>query len=102
MLGASGLYHLTASGETSWYGFAKAIFEESASLAAATPWFAQATNNLPLITTDVVPISSSEYPTPASRPAYSILSNERLAQTFGIRLPDWRVQLHGAFTDFDS
>ena len=102
MLGASGLYHLTASGETSWYGFAKAIFEESASLAAGTPWFAQTTNNLPLITTHVVPINSSEYPTPASRPAYSILSNERLAQTFGIRLSDWRVQLHGAFTDFDS
>jgi dTDP-4-dehydrorhamnose reductase len=43
------------------------------------------------------PITSAEYPTPAVRPLNSLLSSERLFHTFGVRLPDWRVQLHNAF-----
>lgn len=98
----SGIYHLTAGGETSWADFAKAILEEAASIAPETPWFAQATNNLPLIASRVIPIRTSEYPTPARRPAYSVLSNARLARIFGVRLPDWRSQLHSAFTHSPS
>jgi dTDP-4-dehydrorhamnose reductase len=94
----SGIYHLTAAGETSWADFARAILEEAASIAPDTPWFAQATNKLPLIASRVIPIHTSEYPTPARRPAYSVLSNERLARTFGARLPNWRSQLHSTFT----
>jgi dTDP-4-dehydrorhamnose reductase len=93
-----GIYHMTAAGETSWAGFAKAILEEAASIAPNTPWFAEATGKLPLIASRVVPIRTSEYPTPARRPAYSVLSNERLFQTFSVRLPGWRSQLRSAFT----
>ncbi|WP_250513776.1 dTDP-4-dehydrorhamnose reductase [Caballeronia sp. INDeC2] len=73
----SGVYHLTAGGETSWHGFAEAIFETS-SLAKK-----------PL----VKPIPASAYPTPAKRPANSRMSNDRLAAAFGLRAPHWRDAL---------
>lgn len=71
----SGVYHLTAGGATTWHGFAQAIRDE-AGLAAK-----------------VTPISTAEYPTPAVRPAYSVLDNGRLAAAFGVALPDWRASL---------
>jgi len=74
----SGIYHLTASGETSWHGFAQAIFE-----------LAGAANRRPQLN----PIPASSYPTPAARPANSRLSNDKLAATFGLRAPDWREAL---------
>jgi dTDP-4-dehydrorhamnose reductase len=95
----SGIYHMTARGETTWYDFAKAILEVASMAKAATPWLAAATNNLPLITRRVIPISSGEYLTPARRPAYSVLSNARLTRTFALQLPDWRTQLHSVFAD---
>ncbi len=70
-----GIYHLTASGSTSWHGFAKAIMELSGSHCR------------------LVAIPTSEYPSPAKRPAYSVLDNERIDQVFGIRLPDWHYSL---------
>lgn len=73
----TGIYHMTAAGSTSWYGFARAIFE-AGTLA-----------NKPL----VQPIPSSAYPTPARRPANSVLSNDKFARTFGFRLPTWQEQL---------
>jgi dTDP-4-dehydrorhamnose reductase len=94
----NGIFNMTASGETSWYDFTNAILEEAAKIPASTPWFAAATNNLPLITTRVIPIAASEYPTPARRPAYSVLSNARLDRTFSLQLPDWRKQLHSIFS----
>ncbi len=60
----SGTYHLTCAGETSWYDFAKAIIKQAAN-----------------------------YPTPAKRPIYSVLSNKKIADTFGIRLPSWNQAL---------
>jgi len=72
-MSSPGLYHATAGGETTWYGFARAIFEEKA--LAAPP---------------LSPITTAQYPTPARRPAYSVLSSARLERTFGVRLPDWR------------
>jgi dTDP-4-dehydrorhamnose reductase len=95
----SGIYHMTAGGETSWCDFAKAILEEAAAIPATTPWFAAATDNLPIITRSIVPISTSEYPTPAQRPAYSVLSNARLQRSFSVKLPEWRKQLHSVFAD---
>ena len=95
----SGIYHMTAAGETTWFDFAQAILEQSRTIDAGAPWFASATNRLPLITRQIIPIPATEYPTPASRPAYSVLSNERLARTFSVRLPDWQTQLHSMFTD---
>jgi dTDP-4-dehydrorhamnose reductase len=78
---ASGVYHATAAGETTWFGFAQAIFAQRAAQSGAFK------------APRVVPIASSEYPTPAKRPAYSVLSNARLAQATGLRLPDWREGL---------
>jgi dTDP-4-dehydrorhamnose reductase len=93
----SGLYHMTAGGETTWYDFAKAILEEARTIEPSTPWFAAATSGLPLITRRVLPIHAVEYPTPARRPAYSVLSNEHMARVFSVRMPDWRAQLRSVF-----
>lgn len=93
----SGTYHLTAAGETTWFDFASAILDEAARISPDVSWFAAATRGQPLITKRVVPITIAEYPSAALRPRYSVLSNSCLSQTFGIRLPDWRQQLHLAF-----
>jgi dTDP-4-dehydrorhamnose reductase len=79
--GSAGLYHATAEGETSWYGFARAIFEERARAVAgfAAP--------------PVEPIMTAQYPTPAKRPQYSVLSSDKLARTFGVGLGAWREGL---------
>ncbi|MFE3969941.1 dTDP-4-dehydrorhamnose reductase [Stenotrophomonas sp. YIM B13575] len=76
--GLSGTWHLTASGQTSWHGFAEAIFAE-----------ALATGVLDKVPS-VEAIPSSEYPTPAKRPAWSVLDNRKLQQDFGIELPTWQ------------
>lgn len=73
----SGTYHLTASGSTSWFGFAEAIFELAG--LERTP--------------KVVPIATSDYPLPAKRPANSRLLNDKLAGAFGLNAPDWRDAL---------
>jgi dTDP-4-dehydrorhamnose reductase len=93
----SGIYHLTAAGETTWFDFARAILEEAAQLSPAVEWFDKATGGRSLITKQIIPITTSEYPTRASRPLYSVLSNSRLRQTFGIELPHWRTQVHLVF-----
>ncbi|MCX7563462.1 dTDP-4-dehydrorhamnose reductase [Xanthomonadaceae bacterium XH05] len=74
----SGLVHLTASGQTSWHGFAEAIF----TTALATGLLERAPT--------LEAIATSEYPTPAKRPAYSCLDTSALRERFGISLPDWR------------
>jgi dTDP-4-dehydrorhamnose reductase len=74
---ASGLYNLSCTGWTSWYGFAQAIFETMPE--ADRP--------------RLRPIPTSEYPTPAKRPANSVLSLEKLSAQFGIILPDWKGAL---------
>jgi dTDP-4-dehydrorhamnose reductase len=79
-LGAfQGVYHLSAAGQTSWHGFADAIV-------SLLPTDSRKCRQVEAITT-------AEYPTPAKRPAYSVLSCEKLAQTFGLRLPDWEHSL---------
>lgn len=77
----SGTWHLTAAGQTSWHGFAEAIFEEavSAGLLPRAP--------------RVVPITTADYPTPAKRPAYSRLSIEKLQREFDVVLPEWQLGL---------
>ena len=94
-----GIYHMTAAGETNWHGFAAAILEETMCRDVLPPWIVAATNQLPLIARRVIPIHTDEYPTPARRPAHSVLSNHRLAQTFGTYLPQWRTQLHSMFSE---
>jgi len=82
----SGLYHVTAGGETSWHGFARAILAEY----AGREMFKETAK---LKTQRVIPIPSSEYPSRARRPRNSILSNDKIARTFGVATADWRVQL---------
>jgi len=77
----AGLYHVTAGGETSWYGFAKAILDASG------------------LGCRLLPIPSSEYRSPARRPAYSVLDNSKLWDTFGLALPDWRISLEQCLED---
>jgi dTDP-4-dehydrorhamnose reductase len=98
----SGIYHMTAAGETSWHEFARAILEEASSARHDIPWIIRATGNKPFIARRVIGITTGEYPTPAQRPPYSVLSNARLMRTFGIALPDWRTALHSAFEDTEK
>jgi dTDP-4-dehydrorhamnose reductase len=93
-----GTYHMTASGVASWYDFAEAILHNASKASANTPWLAGATNGRPLIARGIAPITTAEYPTPAHRPPYSVLSNSLLAKTFGVRLPEWRTSLDDMFS----
>jgi len=93
----SGTYHLTAGGETTWYDFASAILDEAARISPDVPWFAEATRRRPIVLKRLLPITTAQYPTKASRPAWSVLSNSHLLQTFNVRLPDWRAQLKELF-----
>jgi len=77
----SGLWHLTARGETTWHGFAQAIFKRAHALGRI--------ERLPRI----LPIATVDYPTPARRPAYSRLDCSRLERDMGIRQPDWETAL---------
>jgi dTDP-4-dehydrorhamnose reductase len=94
----SGTYHMTAGGETSWYDFAAAILER-AKTTSHTAWLESATGGLPIIAQRVVPITTGEFPTPARRPAYSVLSNAKLNRVFSVQLPDWRKQLDSLFAN---
>ncbi|NES99776.1 MAG: dTDP-4-dehydrorhamnose reductase [Sphaerospermopsis sp. SIO1G1] len=72
----SGIYNLSPGGKTSWYGFAKAIFGDD---------FPNQERKLQRL----IPITTLEYPTPASRPAFSLLDNQKLSDTFGLTIPAW-------------
>ena len=74
-----GLYHLSAGGETSWYGFARRILDLSVDRSFKLK--------------ELSAIPTEEYPTPAARPASSTLSCEKLEETFGLYLPSWETQL---------
>jgi dTDP-4-dehydrorhamnose reductase len=93
----SGLYHMTAGGETTWFDFTNAILEQAATIPHNTPWFAAATGGLPLIVQRVIPIAAKEFPLPAKRPAYSIFSNAALNRTFSLQMPTWQSQLSSVF-----
>ncbi|HXM94401.1 MAG TPA: dTDP-4-dehydrorhamnose reductase [Candidatus Dormibacteraeota bacterium] len=94
----SGIYHMTAAGQATWYEFAKAILEEARRAPLNLPWLTSATNARPLIGRCVLPISTEEFRSPTRRPAYSVLSNTRLLQAFGVSLSDWRTQLQRCFS----
>ena len=93
----TGIYHLTAAGQTTWAGFAQQILEEYEALAS---WPADTGEwGSPLTAKRVVSISSDLYKTAACRPVNSVLSNEKLQATFGLHLPDWRLLLRLALQD---
>ena len=83
----AGTWHVVADGETSWHGFASAIMREAvaAGLLARAP--------------SVLPIGTADYPTPARRPAYSVLDTARLQRDFGLRPPDWETGLRATLRE---
>lgn len=82
-----GIYNLSASGQTSWHGFAAAILAQAASAPPGQSDFAL--SRVPVLK----PIQTEQYPLPASRPRYSVLANGKLQRTFGIAMQDWTVSL---------
>jgi dTDP-4-dehydrorhamnose reductase len=80
-LAQSGMYHLTASGETSWYDYARFVLGTAAQVGVA----------LKVKPDNVVPILSSSNLAPARRPHNSRLDTAKLRATFGLSLPDWRL-----------
>jgi len=79
----SGIYHLTAAGETSWHGFAKAILDIT--MGDKAP--------------NVVPIGTSDYPVPARRPANSRMCHRKVSEVFGLFLPEWHDALRLCLAD---
>jgi dTDP-4-dehydrorhamnose reductase len=74
-----GTFHFASAGSTTWFGFAAEIFARAEALGWRTP--------------RLKPITTAEYPTPARRPAYSVLDTGRIAKVFGVVPPDWRDAL---------
>ena len=70
-----GIYHYSNSGVISWYDFAVAIKQIAG------------------LTCNVLPIPTSEFPTPAKRPAYSVLDKESMIKDYEIKLIDWKISL---------
>ncbi len=83
-----GTYHYTNSGVASWYDFALAIFQEAKTL------------GLPLSVETVNPITTADYPTPAVRPAYSVLNCQKIIRTLGYCPPHWRESLKAMLSEY--
>lgn len=79
-----GIYHYSNEGVCSWYDFAKAIHEMYG------------------IECNVHPIPTEEYPTPAARPAYSVLNKSKIKRIFGIQIPYWRDSLKKCITQLKN
>ncbi len=84
----AGTYHYTNSGVASWYDFAFTIFEEAQQL------------GFPLTVQRVIPITTAEYPTPARRPSYSVLSCAKISTVLGNHPPHWRQALRQMLKEF--
>ena len=80
-----GVYHCVGEGKVSWYEFSQAILNEAYARGFMP--------NKP----QIIPIPSSTYPTPAARPAYSVLSTDKLAREFNYSVPSWRQGLSAFF-----
>lgn len=76
-----GIYHFTNSGAVSWYDFAQAIFVQARQI------------GFPLNVKQVIPITTEQYPTPAKRPAYSVLSGQKITRHLGTCPPYWQDSL---------
>ena len=85
-----GTYHFTNSGVASWYDFAVAIFEEARKL------------GFPVKIERILPITTADYPTPAKRPAYSVLDIQKISQVLGEYPPHWRESLRAMLNQWHS
>ena len=79
-LSLSGVYHLVASGETTWHGYATHVIERAKAIKSELDWKV----------TDISPVPTSAFPTPAARPLNSRLCTKKLQQAFGLVLPPWQ------------
>jgi len=79
-LSLGGVYHLVASGETTWHGYASHVIEQAKRLSPALNWKVS----------EVAPVPTSAFPTPAARPLNSRLCTDKLQQNFGLVLPPWQ------------
>lgn len=79
-LGACGVYHLAASGETNWHAYARFVLDTARALKP----------DLLLKAVEIAPVPTSAFPRPAQRPLNSRLNTDRLRQTFGLSLPPWQ------------
>lgn len=77
----AGLYHLTASGETTWFGFAQKIFEKAGSVI------------------ELRRMATRDYVSKAQRPLYSVLDQTKIQNQFGIFMPDWQESLQGVMSE---
>jgi len=79
----AGLYHLAASGETTWHAYASHVISQAKALRPDLPWAVK----------EIAPVPSSAFVTAALRPHNSRLNTRKLEAAFGINLPDWRQGL---------
>lgn len=87
-----GLYHASSSGVTSWHAYAQEAIAFAQDLGAKHTLRPQ----------DVLPIPTLDYPLPASRPPYSVLSNLKIIKTFGFQIPDWRDSVHEVIEEIET
>jgi dTDP-4-dehydrorhamnose reductase len=85
----AGLYHMTCAGSTTWLGFAQAIFAGAEKVLKVKP-------------PELTPVVTKDYPTPASRPRNSVLSNQKLDDSFGVRLVPWKAALDSVLQALSS
>jgi dTDP-4-dehydrorhamnose reductase len=71
-----GIYHFSNEGKASWFDFADKIFKSNK------------------VTIEVKPIPTSQFPTPAKRPAFSVLDKSKIKSTFEIEIDDWETALN--------
>jgi dTDP-4-dehydrorhamnose reductase len=84
-----GTYHYCGEGVTTWHGFAEAILD-------------LAGQHAPLKVKRIEPVTTAEYPTPAKRPAYSVLDCSRIRETFAVKPRPWRESLTGVIRELLS
>jgi dTDP-4-dehydrorhamnose reductase len=85
----AGIYHLAAAGATTWNGYARFVLDTARELRP----------ELPLLASEVAPVPTSAFPTPARRPLNSRLDTSRLSQTFGLTLPHWQEGVRRMLTE---
>lgn len=82
---SAGVFHFAGRGDTTWHGFAQAIFEKAATLGLVVPH-------------NVLAITTSDYPTPAKRPANSRFDCSRIQEKLGLAVPAWDTSLEKCLT----
>ena len=78
------LFHYSDSGQVTWFGFAKSIFELSG------------------ISCRCFPVTTAEFPTPVRRPAYSVMDTTKITDRFGVKVPDWKESLRACIRELSD